>query len=347
MLRECNYFWGGTDIFPDAPAVEKHYDLTLFPLKRTVWYDNDPDWGLYGADGHLVDAAALRRGNKTPPRLCGQSPIHAQPFPTDHPWADDVEYIYMGCFIAHYGHYLCSSLARLWPLLREGLNGRKILVHATNGPAHEFQIPYAAATLAGLGLTVDDIVIFQEPRRIRRVIIPRPSFVEQVFAHKVHRDVCHRIGEQFFDGLDMTTAQPPVYLSKTKMQRGVGRIGNETVIEAYMAANGVAIVYPEQLSLRDQVRLFAQNRVIAGTGGTQFHTGIMAPPVARALALSATHSVNSNLVLFDRLNERTAGYVYDDRGYQEIKDQDGFLTSDYLADPEATARDLLAVMREL
>ncbi|EGF91929.1 capsular polysaccharide biosynthesis protein-like protein [Asticcacaulis biprosthecium C19] len=331
----------------EPPAIEKHYDVTYFPLSRQVWYDKDPNWGVYGADGHLIDAAALRRGNSTPPRLCGQSRVHAHPFPTEFDWAEDIEYIYMGCFISHYGHYLCSTLVRLWPLLREGLNGRKLLLHAPNGPDHEFRIPYAAMTLEGLGLKPDDIVVFQEPRRIRRLIIPRPSFVEQLLGHHAHRDLCHRIGEQFLDGLDMTTALPPVYFSKTKLLGGVGRIGNESVIENVLASNGIGIVYPEQLSLREQVRLFAENRVIAGTGGTQLHTGILAPPVARVVALSASHSVNSNLLLFDRLNDRTAGYVYDDRGYREMQNQDKFLTSDYLEDPEATAHDLLALIREL
>lgn len=347
MLRECTNYWGGTEVIADAPGIETHCDVTFFPLSRNVWYDNDPNWGLYSADGHLIDAAALRRGTRTPPRLCGQSDIHPQPFPTDHPWADDIEYIYMGCFISHYGHYLCSTLARLWPLLGEGLNGRKLLLHATNSPEHEFRFPFAAMTLEGLGLTIDDVVVFQEPRRIRRLIIPRPSFVEQLLAHHAHRDLCRRLGEQYLDGLDMTTALPPVYFSKTRMPGGVGRIGNEAVIERVMTSAGITVIYPEQLSLRDQVRLFAQNRVIAGTGGTQFHTGIMAPPVARVLALSATDTINSNLVLFDRTNDRTAGYIYDDRGYREVTREDKFLTSHYLEDPETTAWDLLAVMREL
>ncbi len=345
LLRECDHIWGGTRIHDHALAVERHYDVVFMPTQPTVWFEADPGWGVYGADGALIEAAAHRAGPDA--QLKGQSARTAVDVGAVADRVVDETLVYGGPINPHYGHFLCSTLARLWWVARDGVAGRRVVFHGAGKPANLFRNrPFIGVILGALGLTPENVVFLKRPTRLDRLVIPRPSFQEQAFASRAYLYVADRVGQALAGDLPEDRAGP-IYLTKTGLKEGVGRVIDEAVIEEVLRAGGVEIVRPETLSLGEQIGLFRRHRVVAGTAGSQFHTAVFAPGRSRNVVLSARPSINSNAVLFDQLRGQATRYLHAGEPAEEVRDVDGFLSQTRFADPRGVAEALLeAVWRE-
>ena len=66
----------------------------------------------------------------------------------------------------------------------------------------------------------------------------------------------------------------PVYLSRTMAKHTSRTFANEREIEEFCRKRGFKIVHPEQLSLRDQVKLFNSHDVFVGVQGSAFHSAL-------------------------------------------------------------------------
>ena len=339
MLRECDHIWGGTNINEAAPAIERHYDVIFRPWRPDRWFEQDPNWGVYGADGHLIDAAAHRVGPGA--QLKGQSSISDLDINTVSERVIDETLVYGGPLNLHYGHFLCSTLSRLWLVARDGLAGRRVVFHGSGKPTDLLSdYPSAGAILGALGLGPQTIVILKRPTRLDRMVIPRPSFQEQDFASRAYLYVANLVGRRLAGELPVDRAGP-IYLTKTGLSQGVGRVKDEAVIEAVLRKGGVEIVRPEALMIREQIGLFRRQRVIAGTNGSQFHTAVFAEGRSRNICLSARPSINSNAVLFDQLRGQATRYLHAGEPAEEIRDKDGFQGQTRFANTRRVAEELL------
>ncbi len=337
VLRRCSHAWGAVRVLTE-PLKADAYERTLFmPFSRTNYFAKDPTWGIYNSSGELIEAAALRLYEHR--ELVGQS--ETTPLAFEHAeLAPEGDYVYGGPFVLHYGHFICTTLARLWYAAQGRLDGAKVVFHSHQDVDAMLAIPHVRACFEKLGLNAGNIIVPERPTRFDRLIIPEPAFEEQSFVHPAYRETCRLIGGGYVED-DAASPLPPVYLSKTALTKGVGRISNEGVIEDYLYERGVEIIYPEKLSWAEQVRLFSQRRVIAGTTGSAFHTSIFAPARARLICLSTSGSVNSNLLLADAVNGTAAIYTYPESGNRaELSNVDDFLTLVTLAQPAQVARDL-------
>jgi capsular polysaccharide biosynthesis protein len=333
MLGLCNRFWGRRTIISATPAVEEHWGVLYMPFTSNIYFDRDPSWGVYDHQGDLIEAAALFRGPEK--KLIGQdwrSNAHAV---EEAP--DDV-YIYGGPIIPHFGHFLTASLARLWYFRERPDDETKILVHygdLTNLSQHTYMVDM----FDSLGIT-KRLVAFRQPTRIRKLIVPRPAFEEQAFAHRVFADLCHDIGSRL-----IVHAAPmndkPAYVTKTKLTRGVGRIRNEGEIVDVMQSAGVDIISPEQLSISDQITLFARRKIVLGTSTSAFHVNVFVTSPSHAFILFPTSVVNTNFLLIDSVNRVRGSYLYPTQYTEQISGEEGFLTQFIVPHPREIAKEML------
>lgn len=254
----------------------------------------------------------------------------------------DSEYLYIGFVHGHFGHVLIDSLSRLWPVLDGGLNGRKLLHHGLgNWETWANERPWLTDILSGLGLGPSDFVRVVEPVRVRRVVIPGRSWQGQTFAHAAHGRLCRHIGAALLADTPVASG-PPVYLSKTKLAGGgVRRVVNEGQLESFLRARGVEVLYPETLSLREQLALFAADRTVAGTTTSAFHLSLFAPPAGRVVGVESTTELNSNHLMVDRLNGNDAVYLHPLGSRRVSEHTDGWMAQDAFRDPVAVGRELL------
>lgn len=323
--------WGEYEIREPNPAIEVHENVYYVP------HQDFTAWGIFDSSDQIVEASV---------DIAHGQPI-AQVLTSAHRYADiredapDAEYIYGGRFHPHFGHFLVEALPRYWSI-RPGAPRPKVLVH-TNACSNYFaHFPHARAIFAALGIGPGDFAYFDEPRRIGKIIIPRPSFQQQVWAHRAFGRMCRFAGLQMLGGYPPRVNDRPVYLSKSRLAGGVGRVANEAELEAVLERNGVEIVYPETVAFPEQVRLFAGRSTILGTAGSAFHTSIFAPPAGRQIQLCQENTINSNMRMFDALNGNHVLHYH--QPGSEMRDGTAFMREAWLPDPVAAAEDLLRLI---
>lgn len=305
-LLPCTGLWGKATLIASDPVASVVRDAVFLPPHHTVFLDSYPGWGLFDADGGLIGEAAYCR--MPDHRLVGQSrQIAAIPALEALPPGD---YVYGGAVIMHFGHFLTTGLARLWPLVRGGLPpGARIVVHAHQTPEQWFAHDYIRTIFGALGLGPERFLALREPVRIRRILVPGPAFEEQNYVHRVFRELCRRIGRAICPGIPDPSG--PVYLSKSRTRFGTARLLNEEPLEAQMAARGVEVVFPETLGFAEQVRRIGSAAAVLGTVGSALHASLLCPAPRRIVGLAYGAEINANFELIDRLMGNDARYVYD------------------------------------
>ncbi len=273
-------------------------------MRDDLRWEDDQSWGLYDAEGRLIEAAAYLRDG----RLVGQS------------WSVDLEtlavtdappgpYLYGGNMIDHFGHFLISTLSRYWLGVEEDLSSYKILCHGQGVPQDWWAHTFIRDIFSAVGLGVDNFVVFKTPTRLQDIIVPRSSAEEHKYVHAIYAQWCNQVGRSLLDGHDLTPNPRPIWFSKTKLSVGVQGLVNEADLTSKLSGRGVEIIYPEELSIVDQVKLYATRPVIMGTVGSAFHTSALWPSGAKLLCVKLYGDVNSNYAITDFSNRNDVHYI--------------------------------------
>jgi len=337
LLRPCERIWGAATIIDSDPAEDVYFDAVYNPFRSHLWLD-DPEWGVYHADGNLIDAAAYYR---LPDKfMVGQSRhIAMQDRSIDH--APRADYVYGGPVILHYGHFITAALPRLWQIVRSGLAAdTRIVCHSDHAPEDWFTRDYARTIFWALGLTPDRFIVLNQATRFKRLRVPRAAFEEQNYAHRVFADLCGRVARRI---APPPTSNGPIYLSKTRLRGATYRIQNEAAMDDAAAARGLTIVRPEELSFIDQVAVIGSSPVIVGTIGSGFHTALFCTRPPRVLALAYGPQINANYRLIDKLCGTDATYLYPAQGLSE-KPINNVTFGYWLDNPGAVIDELLSFL---
>jgi hypothetical protein len=241
----------------------------------------------------------------------------------------------------HHGHFLLTSLARFWPLLK--LDDRNIrLVYHGDQDIETIcnHLPVAEATLQAFRLTPDHFFRPMEPTAFQRLYIPAPSFEETNCAHQVHSDVGELVGRHLKNGHTSRSFNNPVMFSKEKLVSGVGRIANENEITEYLSQKGIDILYPEQLSLAEQIDVFESAPAVISYAGSALHTSLLASKPATIIGLNLGTVMGSSQILVDALKRNDSTYFYPSEA-REMPPGETFSAAMRVDDPIAVADTLL------
>ena len=339
VLRELTFEerFGDVEVRAEDPGMEVAEDVLFVPDRP------GGRWGVFDANDQPVRASLDFN-------LPWSEPMWAPPV-TPVRWAEvtetlpDGDYVYFGFVHFHFGHFLVDSLSRSWPLLEGGLGGGKILFHGLGHPEIWWnEVPWLSEMLSGLGLQPTDFLHLREPVKVKRLHLPGRSWQGQTFAHQAHQRVARKIGATLLEGANVPDGGSPAYLSKTRMTGGVRRVVNERQLEAFLRPRGVEILYPETLSLREQIALFASGRTVTGTTTSAFHLSLFAPPRGRIVVIEPTEAVNSNHLIIDRLNGNTTSYQHPLGSRRLTENPPEWMNQDVLRDPVAVGRELLHLL---
>ncbi len=334
-LRRADLIWGGTEVRENSPEVERHTDVVYVPPSA----DPSGGWGIFARDGRLIRATGYFRGPvRHLPMQSEQTSLDCGGVLADAPHSD---YIYGGLMHAHYGHFILSTLSRLWHIVDHGIGTTKILWNADDDPARIFETPHIGYLLRALGLSPDHFVVFHEPTRIGRLVVPHASFEELNFVHPAFARLTQHIGREALRSRPAMRSTRPAYISKTRLQSGVWHIVNEQALEDELERNGVDIVHPEQLSHTEQIALFAEREVVAGPLGSAFHTSAFVEGGARLVAFSRFNEIVSNYLLADAACGTQAEYLFPDAGFMQVPSDGGFALNTVIEHPKQFATELL------
>lgn len=176
----------------------------------------------------------------------------------------------------HYGHVITHDLSKLWAwdaALAEHPDLRVLISPDTRTrqvPSHTYEL------LEAFGIGRDRVHVVAAPARVERLVTATQGFQQPRFLSPVVREVWARV----VAGLLPRAGNGPLP-ERVFVGRGPGarrRCLNGHEVERRFVRAGFTVVRPEELTLPDQVRLFATASVVAGYAGsglinTVFSTG--------------------------------------------------------------------------
>jgi capsular polysaccharide biosynthesis protein len=169
----------------------------------------------------------------------------------------------------HYGHAMTEQLSRLWAW-QEAKQREPELRALMLGTGWSPRLKDFERTLyAAAGVDPSDLLLADGPVRVQRLLAATPMFSQPFYVHPGLVALWDRVG-----GTLAQAAPERDYPSRFFCgRRGAARAcRNPADLEAIFAARGFEIVYPEDFSLPEQVRMFRDAEVVAGYAGSALFT---------------------------------------------------------------------------
>lgn len=173
----------------------------------------------------------------------------------------DEEVVYMGFMRGHWGHFLVDSSVRLWALECPECAGKRILLNIEGMEAvYEKFFGY-------LGIDTRRIISLNEAVKFRSVLVPELSYFPGKYISKEYLAPFNRAVAQIH--MDVPTYDK-IYLSRIHFSKGKRELGEKDIQDVFVD-NGYHVLYPEELSIEEQIWYYKNCKVMATTNGTIAH----------------------------------------------------------------------------
>ncbi len=280
---------------------------------------------IYDENLNLVDESGLRRHENR--EDISRGPAKLDESLVRSSGIIDEKAVFLGWYdVTHYGHWLTEGLSRFWYLQSSGLgdykipiawNMRRILKRIRDLGFQRKKVHWPSAFQA-FGISSPRLLRMSGPSRIKEIHVPECSMINGCLVHQEHLDVTRKIAQYVVDIDSLVRDERPVYLSRTKLKGGVHGYRGEQPIEDYCRKSGYRIVYPEELSLKEQIEMFNRHDTFVGLIGSAFHSIMFRLPGRAAKCVYLGNDTpNTNYANIDKLMGNEALYVdccdYEDR----------------------------------
>lgn len=207
-----------------------------------------------------------------PERLRDVTPVHVH----------EEEVVWGGQIVAHFGHFLCESVARLWPLLPDAkLAGLPVVFTAQGGRPLQIEIPFIRDWLEAFGV---NLVELPEQGKVRftRMHVPEVSW-------RIGAWIAPEIRETHLHARRGLKVGPPsprhqvLWLSRQGLSRL--RMAYDEALLEWLLGEHVTPVRPEAMSLAEQVAALEGSHAVVGVIGSAFHALLMTAEPPNALYL--------------------------------------------------------------
>lgn len=188
----------------------------------------------------------------------------------------------------HYGHVITHDLSKLWAwdaALAEYPDLRVLVSPDTETgevPAYTYEL------LAAYGIGRERVHVLTGPARVERLVTATQAFQQPRFLAPVAREVWARVVAGLLPRAGHEPLPERVFVSRRSAARR--RCLNAEEVERRFVAAGFTVVYPEDLALPDQVRLFSTVPVVAGYAGSGLiNTVFSSGPATRVVLASKSY----------------------------------------------------------
>jgi capsular polysaccharide biosynthesis protein len=125
-----------------------------------------------------------------------------------------------------------------------------------------------------------------------------------------HLNVTRAIAKHVINIEQVKKDTTPIYLSRTKLKRSNRLLIGEDSVEEYCRSIGFKVVYPEQLSLMEQIVLFNTHNIFIGFIGSAFHTMLFRIYDEKAMCVYLTDGAQyKNYECIDSLMGNNTKYI--------------------------------------
>ncbi len=202
--------------------------------------------------------------------------------------------IYGGLLYEHFGHFLVESVSRLWYVLEHPEhNYPLVFVTEKSGTPCQQILDFFAL----IGINRKRLLFIQEPTCFDKIIVPEQSAVLSGYYTSPfilpYEKAAAAVTPQKF---------AKVYLSRRKFHGAVQLLGEEK-LEKIFRANGYKVIYPERLSLKEQIAYIRGAKAVASVMGSASHLMLFAHPQTQSIVLERTEHINLEQILINQAKD--------------------------------------------
>lgn len=262
----------------ESVCIETYSNATIVVDTETFGF------GVFDESGKFVKSSRQFRGNNYQ---------YVPKFVKNATYCD-CDVMFLGNAYPHFGHFLIEHLNRAWGVVRAGKPGMKyVLVDNKNNGAKAFMFEF----LKMLGIHQEDVIVLNKSMRFRSVVVPG-----QTMNISNYRQADEYIlpFQKMRDNVKTDKVYERVYVSRAKLPDNMRTYGEEKVQKIF-EKNGFHIIYPETLSLAQQVAIVGNAKVLAGCAGSALHLSVFMKPGGRVIQLRRTFDIHDSGPLQYRL----------------------------------------------
>jgi len=212
-----------------------------------------------------------------------------RPLMTPPPMPDAVadlpgRWLWGGVLMEHFGHFLTESLSRLWALdaLEGPLDGLLFVPEKGFGTEMTEIKGYQRRVLELLGIDLP-VHLLTRATRVERLEVPGPGFSigpmiggSQPFKTFLKARFARNIAPE---------GPEKIYISRSKLDRKLGGIVAESLLEKLLTGAGYEIFHPQRHPLEEQIARFKAARQVISLDGSALHLLALVAPEGQQVAV--------------------------------------------------------------
>jgi len=179
----------------------------------------------------------------------------------------DFPLLWCGSYHYHYGHLICEHMSRILVYKEANIKGKLCFsIHEKINVSDFFW-----EIIRHFGYSNEDVFFIDKPTIAKTLYVtPQNETIQQK----------NLTSEFYLDLLDKNYPPKPisekkgiVYVSRSKLtHRSYPKLAGEEYLEKYFRECGIEVIYPEQMSVEEQVKLYNSSRLIIMVEGSAYHT---------------------------------------------------------------------------
>ncbi len=208
----------------------------------------------------------------------------------------DADAVFVGNVYPQFGHFLLEHMNRAYAVLdKKYANMKYVLINNKSvNPIPDYMFRF----LELLGVPRKNIIILEHTTQFRNVYVPDQGFNLPVYSSE-------KFGKTFDKMTENITGEKSkydkVYVSRAELKSR--KTYGEVRVQNIFQKNGFHIIYPETLSLDEQIRIFQDCKVLAGCAGTALHMALFMKPGGTVIQLKRNKVYDDNAPTQYLLNE--------------------------------------------
>ena len=215
------------------------------------------------------------------------------------------EVVYMNYFYKHWGHFIIDMVSRLWFFLSDENSNYKIVFTTTLNEKEEIEGNFLEF-LNLFGIENDRILIINKPTRFKKIIVPEVS----IYPGKYYTKEFVEIFEKIKKNIKINSNLPKkIYMSRSHFDIAKKKERGEEEIESFFNKNGYVSIYPEQMSLSEQIQYFCKCEEMACISGTLPHNLVFSNDNQKIIIINKTYKINKHQELINQVKKARVTYI--------------------------------------
>lgn len=236
---------------------------------------------IYDREGIII-GASVRHGGFAGDKVVELNPPHAKNIDSQERISGRT--IYLGPFMAHYGHFITESVSRCWLIDHDHFDN--IVYHPfifgnTRANIHDFH----RVVWSAFNIDEKKIKIVRHPAVFDEIWVPEQLWRINLAPSPVMRRVYDHLSgssQPAFDG-DRN-------LFLTVLDKSRSRLRNISDLELLLSKLGFAAVFLDETSMPEQLNLFKNARVVVALSGSSMHNVVFAEHGSRWIEIGDPRS---------------------------------------------------------